>query len=282
MDLRTQNEKAAAFHRLHDDPRVLVLPNAWDAASARIFEEAEFEAVGTTSAGIAWSLGYPDGEKVTRDEMIETTRRIVHSVDVPVTADIEGGYGSTTDEVFETVEAIISAGAVGVNLEDGTEDATKLLREVSEQVERVQAAREAASSAGVEMVLNARTDVYWLDVGEEHERLEHAVSRTNAYREAGADCLFIPGVGASETIGALAREIDGPLNVLAGPGAPLVADLEALGVARLSVGSGPARAALGLMQRIAEELRGPGTYTALVDNAIPYAEIDELMSAQDG
>jgi 2-methylisocitrate lyase-like PEP mutase family enzyme len=282
MDLRTQNEKAATFHRLHDGSRILVLPNAWDAASARIFEGAGFAAVGTTSAGIAWSLGYPDGEKVTRDEMVQATHRIVRSVDVAVTADIEGGYGRTADEVFETVEAVISAGAVGVNLEDGTGDATKLLRDLSEQVERVRAAREAASSAGVEIVLNARTDVYWLGVGEEHERLEYAVSRTNAYREAGADCLFIPGVGDPETVGALAREIDGPLNVLAGPNTPPVADLEALGVARLSVGSGPTRAALGLMRRIAEELRGPGTYTTLMDNAIPYAEIDELMSAQDG
>jgi 2-methylisocitrate lyase-like PEP mutase family enzyme len=282
MDPRTLNEKAAAFQRLQDGSRVLVLPNAWDAASARIFKEAGFAAVGTTSAGIAWSLGYPDGEKVTRGEMVEATRRIARSVDVPVTADIEGGYGRTADEVFLTVEAVISAGAIGVNLEDGTGDPDEPLRNLPEQVERVRAAREAASSAGVEIVLNARTDVYWLAVGEEHGRLAHAVERANTYREAGADCLFVPGVGNPETVGVLSREITGPLNVLAGPSTPPVAELEALGVARLSVGSGPARAALGLMRRIAEELRGAGTYTTLTDNAIPYAEIDELVSIRDG
>jgi 2-methylisocitrate lyase-like PEP mutase family enzyme len=282
MDPRTQNENAAAFRRLHDGSRVLVLPNAWDAASARIFEEAGFAAVGTTSAGIAWSLGYPDGEKVTKGEMVEATRRIARSVDVPVTADIEGGYGRTADEVFLTVEAVILASAIGVNLEDGTGDPGEPLRNLPEQVERIRAVREAASSAGVEIVLNARTDVYLLAVGEEHERLAHAVERANTYREAGADCLFVPGVGDPETVGVLSREIAGPLNVLAGPSTPPVAELEALGVARLSVGPGPARAALGLMRRIAEELRGTGTYTTLTDNAIPYAEIDELMSTRDG
>jgi 2-methylisocitrate lyase-like PEP mutase family enzyme len=282
MDLRTQNEKADGFRSLHDGSRVLVLPNAWDAASARIFEEAGFEAIGTTSAGIAWSLGRPDGEEIGREEMVEATRRIAHAVSVPVTADIEGGYGRTAEEVAQTVEAIILAGSVGVNLEDGTGDPKEPLRSVLEQVERVLAAREAASSAGVGIVLNARTDVYWLAVGEEDERFSLAVERANAYREAGADCLFVPGVGNPETVGALAREVGGPLNVLAGPGVPPVPELELLGVARLSVGSGPARATLALTRRIAEELLELGTYEALAQDTIPYAEVDGLMSARDG
>jgi 2-methylisocitrate lyase-like PEP mutase family enzyme len=280
MDLRTQNEKAAAFRRLHDEPGVLVLPNAWDAASARVFEEAGFAAVGTTSAGIAWSLGYPDGEEIDRNEMVAAIHRIVRAVAVPVTADIEAGFGATPDEVARTVEAVISAGAVGMNLEDGTSDPHEPLRDRSEQVERIRAAMEAASSTGVEILLNARTDVFWLGVGEEDERLGQAVSRANAYREAGADCLFVPGVSDPEILGVLTEEIDGPLNVLAGPGIPSVPKLGSLGVARLSVGSGPARAALGLMQRIAEELLGPGTYTTLINSAIPYAEANEMLSGR--
>ena len=280
MNPRVQNEKAMAFRRLHGGSRVLILPNAWDAASARIFEEAGFGAVGTTSAGIAWSLGYPDGEEIGRDEMVEATRRIVRAVAVPVTADIEAGFGATSDEVAETVEAVVSAGAVGVNLEDVTGDPAEPLREVSGQIERIRAAREAASSAGVEVVLNARTDVYWLGVGEKRERFGHAVSRANAYREAGADCLFVPGVDDPEVISSLAKEIEGPLNVLAGPGTPPVDELARLGVARLSVGSGPARAALALVRRISTELLGPGTYTAFTEDAIPYAEANAMLSGR--
>lgn len=214
--------------------------------------------------------------------MVEATRRIARAVCVPVTADVESGYGRKAEEVAETARAVIAAGAVGVNLEDGTGDPNEPLRELSEQLERIRAAREAASSAGVGIVLNARTDVYWLGVGEERERLGHAIARASAYRGAGADCLFVPGVGDPETVGALARDIDGPLNVLAGPGVPPVSELESLGVARLSVGSGPARAALALVRRIAEELLGSGTYVALTQDAIPYAEVDELMSARGG
>ena len=281
MAADTQRGKAADFRALHHASRVLVLPNAWDAASARVFEEAGFPAIGTTSAGIAWSLGRPDGERVGRDEMVEAVGRIAGAVAVPVTADLEGGYGRTAEEVAETVRRAILAGAVGVNLEDGTGDPNMPLKEVGRQAERLLAAREATSSSGVEVVLNARTDVYWLGVGEEDGRLEHAAKRANAYREASADCVFVPGARDAGIIAALAGEIDGPLNVLAGPGVPPVAELGRLGVARLSVGSGPARAALATLRRIAEELLGPGTYAGLLEDAIPYAEADGLFSAHD-
>ena len=276
-----QRERAAAFRAMHGGSQVLVLPNAWDAASARVFEEAGFPAIGTTSAGIAWSLGRPDGERIGRDEMVEVVGRIARAVAVPVTADVEGGYGRTAEEVAETVRRVTLAGAVGVNLEDGTGNPNRPLRDAGEQAERLLAAREAAASLGVEAVLNARTDVYWSGVGEEDGRLEHAVSRANAYREAGADCLFVPGVRDAGVIAALAGEIHGPLNVLAGPGVPPVAELGRLGVARLSVGSGPARAALATLRRIADELLEPGTYVGLLEGALPYAEADGLFSAHD-
>lgn len=277
--LRTQGEKAAAFRRLHDGSRTFVLPNAWDAASARVFEEAGFAAVGTTSAGLAASLGYPDGEVASREEVVEATCRIANNVALPVSADIEGGYGRDAEGVGATVGAVVAAGTVGVNLEDAAGDGdVKPLRDISEQVERIRAAREVASSMGVEIVINARTDVYWLEVGREEERLDRAARRANAYREAGADCFFVPGVGDEGAIAALVREINGPLNVLAGPGVPPVPVLRELGVARLSVGSAPVRATLALLGRIARELLGPGTYEALTRDTISYAAVNELMS----
>ena len=205
MAAASQHEKALAFRRLHAGPSILILPNAWDVASARIFELAGFSAIGTTSAGIAASLGYPDGERISRDEMIEVIRRMAAGVALPVSADIEWGYGATPEAVAETITAVIAAGAVGVNLEDATGRPDHPLRDISLQVERLQAAREAVAASGIPIVINARTDVYWLQVGEAATRLDHALRRTQAYRAAGADCLFIPGVREAEEIAALVR-----------------------------------------------------------------------------
>jgi 2-methylisocitrate lyase-like PEP mutase family enzyme len=278
MDLTLQQHRAAAFRALHDRSGILVLPNAWDAASARIFEEAGFAAIGTTSAGIAYSLGYADEERVSREEMLQAVRRIAHAVKLPVSADVEAGYGRAPEEVARTVRGAVAAGAVGINLEDDTDSADGLLLDVGLQVERIQAAREAAEVAGVAaLVVNARTDVYLAAIGEPADRFEHAVRRANAYRQAGADCLFVPGVSDGETIGRLARAIEGPLNVLAGPGVPPVPELSRLGVARVSVGSGAMRATLALVRRIAGELRGPGTYASLTADTIPYGEVQALL-----
>jgi 2-methylisocitrate lyase-like PEP mutase family enzyme len=278
----TQNDKALAFRRLHDRSRILVLPNAWDVASARIFEEAGFDAIASTSAGVAATLGYPDGEQISRDEMAEVVRRIAHAVKVPVTADMEAGYGPGPDAVAETVRAVIAAGAVGLNLEDSTSDANHPLFEIVAQVERIRAARQAAERGGVPLVINARTDVYLMAVGKESERFDHAVRRANAYHAAGADCLFVPGVREASVIAALAKAINGPINILAGPGAPVIAELEKLGVARVSLGSGPMRAALTFAKRIATELRTHGTYELFTRDVLTHAEVNKLMAARPG
>ena len=275
MTKMTQAEKAARFRRLHEGP-ILILPNAWDVASARIFETAGFQAIGTTSAGIAAAHGYPDGERISREEMLDAVRRIASGVDLPVSADIEAGYGATPEEVAETVRGVIAAGAVGINLEDATYQPASPLREIPRQVERIRAAREAAERSDFPLFINARTDVYWLGVGEPSSRLDHALRRLQAYRAAGADCLFVPGVRNPEEIAALAREIDGPLNVIAGAGVPAIPELARLGVARLSVGSGPIRATLTYLQQIADELLGPGTYSALTEGRITYDELNKL------
>lgn len=274
-------KKARDFAELHRGPRILILANAWDAASARIFEEAGCPAIATTSAGVAFSLGCRDGEQLTRDEMLDVVRRVVDAVSIPVSADMEAGYGETPERVADTVRAVLAAGAVGMNLEDAQPAERNSLTELSLQVEKIQAVREAAASAGVAFVLNARTDVFLRAVGEPASRLDHAIRRANAYREAGADCLFVPGVIDRETIFTLAREIHGSLNILAVAGSPSIPDLEKLGVARVSVGSGPMRAAMGLTRRVARELLASGAYTAMTEGAIPYAEMNQLFQEEE-
>ena len=278
MDGRPQpRERAETLRRLHQGPPILVLPNVWDVVTARIVEAAGFAALATTSAGVAFALGYPDGERIRRAEMAAAVRRIAARVRVPVTADMEAGYGRMPEAVAETAREVIAAGAVGMNLEDAPGDGDGLF-DVALQAERVRAARESAESAGVPLVINARTDVFLASIGAPETRLSHAVRRLNAYRAAGADCLFAPGVADRATIATLVREVGGPLNVLAGPGCPPVPELEALGVRRLSLGSGVMRATLGLVRRIAGELRGPGTFTALVGDQVPsHAEVNRLL-----
>ncbi len=243
---------------------MLVLANAWDAASARIFERAGFAAIGTTSAGIAFSLGYSDGERVPRREMMSAVERIARAVQIPVTADVEAGYG----DAEQTAREVWAAGAVGMNLEDSTSDG---LFDLAPAIRAVRAAVPA-------MVINARTDIFWRRMGDEASRFERAVERLNAYHEAGADCLFAPGVQDGATIARLAETVRGPLNVLAVAGTPPVAELKRMGVARVSTGSGPMRATLGLLDRMARQLHKDGAYLAMLNGAMPYAEANGLFA----
>jgi 2-methylisocitrate lyase-like PEP mutase family enzyme len=267
--------KAQAFREMHQGPRILVIANAWDAASARMFEQAGVRAVGTGSAGIAFSHGYPDTERVPRGVILAATREIVDAVKVPVTADLLTGLGRSMPDVVATVGEVIAMGAVGVNIEDGTDEGPRLI-DFEEQVDKIRAVAHAVKASGVPIVVNARTDSYWLKLGDEKERLRVSIVRANRYREAGADCLFVPSVTDRETIRTLVKEITGPVNILASPGCPSVAELEQLGVRRVSEGSGPMRAAMMLARRIAEELVQKGTYTSFHDDAVPYAEANKL------
>jgi 2-methylisocitrate lyase-like PEP mutase family enzyme len=269
--------EADAFRRMHRGPSMLVLPNAWDAVTGRLFVKAGARAIATTSAGIAATLGYADGQKVPPDLMMEVVARIARVVDVPVTADIESGYADSPKQLRESIRAVINAGAVGVNLEDATGDSSQPLFAVEPQIERIRAAREAAEIANVPLVINARTDVYLAKVGEPASRFAETVRRLNAYREAGADCLFVPGVTDMPTLKQLVHSVAGPLNVLAGPGMPPVADLQHIGIARLSVGSAIMRATLALARDAADELVQKGTYNTFLDYNIPYTEVNELM-----
>ena len=254
---------------MHRGTQPLLLLNAWDAGSARLFEQRGAPAVGTTSAGLAFALGKPDGA-VSRDEMLEATARIAGAVDVPVTADIEAGFGLTPDDVGETIRLVLGAGAVGVNLEDAAPGADGQLIAVPEQVERIRAARAAADDEGVTLFINARSDVYWLKLGAPEQRFDLAAERLRAYVAAGADGVFAPGLTDREEIARLVQAVPAPLNLLAAAALPPVAELANLGVARVSSGSGPSRAALGLAGRIADEFLGGSGYAAMVDGALPY------------
>jgi 2-methylisocitrate lyase-like PEP mutase family enzyme len=269
-------EKAIAFRQLHR-LGVLVLPNAWDVASARIFEEAGFPAIATTSAGIAFSLGYPDGQQISREEMIARIGRIVRAVKVPVTADVEWGYGSTPEEVVRTTRELIDAGAVGMNLEDTTGDANQPLLKLEDAVMKIKAVKETAAQTRAPLVINARTDIYLLTGGDPEADYEEAVRRLLAYRDAGADCVFAPGLKDAETIGRLVKAVQCPLNILAVPGTPPIEELQRLGVARVSIGSGFMRATLTALRGMAEELKNSGTYSAL-ETAIPYSEVNRILN----
>jgi len=270
-DLR---EKAETLRRLHQGPRILVLANAWDVASARLVEAAGFPAIASSSAGVAFALGYPDGQRISRVEMLDMVRRIARAVAVPVSADVEAGYGTTSEAAAQTARGVLEAGAVGMNLED-TGDGRLLPLEV--QVDRIRAARAVAEAAGVPLVINGRTDVFEMREIPERERVAEAVRRANAYLRAGADCAFVPFVADREIIARLAREIDGPLNVLGTPDTPPVAELERLGVRRVSVGGGLARAAYGRARRLATEIKETGTFQRLREETISYAEMQRLL-----
>lgn len=274
--MEPQTNKAIQFRQLHRGPGVLILPNAWDVASARIFEEAGFPAIATTSAGIAFSLGYPDGQRIPREEMLARIGRIVRAVHVPVTADVESGYGSNPEDAARTTRELIQAGAVGMNLEDGSSDPARPLIGFELAVKKVKAARQAAVDMRAQIVINARTDVYLLPGGNPDADYSEALRRLLAFRDAGADCVFAPGLKDAETIGRLAKAVECPLNILAGVGTPSIPELAALGVARVSVGSGAMRATLGLLRRIAEELKSAGTYTDM-EGAIHYSEVNKLL-----
>jgi 2-methylisocitrate lyase-like PEP mutase family enzyme len=270
--MNMQNEKAEVFRRLHHGPAILMLPNAWDCASARIFEDAGFPAIATTSAGVAFSLGYPDGEFIPHDEMLAAVKRIASCVKVPVTADLESGYR----DIAKTTAALIDSGAVGLNLEDMEHAESKMLTETGRQIEKITTVRRVADGMGVKVVINARTDVYLAQIGDAATRFDRACERMRAYIDAGADCVFLPGLTDEHAIRRAVDTVKFPVNILAGANTPSIPRLEDLGVARVSVGSGVMRATMGLVRDIAAELKHEGTYSRMLEGPISYADANGL------
>ncbi|HEY2485503.1 MAG TPA: isocitrate lyase/phosphoenolpyruvate mutase family protein [Candidatus Binataceae bacterium] len=271
---QSQIAKAQAFQQLHHASKILVLLNCWDAASARVFELAGAPAVATTSSGLAAANGYPDGQHITRDRLFDAVRRVTRVVNVPLTVDLETGYGSTAADVCETVRAVVDAGAIGMNIEDATEPPVVL-------ADKIKGVRELANRIGLRFFVNARTDVYLRRLGAEDGRFDETIRRIKTYATAGADGAFVPGVTDSATIRRIAKESPLPLNVMLAPGLPPAPELQGLGVARLSIGGAAAFAALSLARKIAQELLTTGTYDAFTSNPpIPHPEVMKMFSAQ--
>ena len=277
-----QAVKAELFRAMHFGPGLLMLPNAWDAISARVIIGAGFHAIATTSGGGAWALGPPDGEAAPWDEVVAATGRIARAVAVPVTADIESGYGDTPEAVGRSIGDIIGAGAVGVNLEDGLRpDKLKPgdppIRNLEDAALRIRAAREAALSAGVPIVINARIDLYIKNIGDELSRFDEAVARGRAYLAAGADCLYPIALRDAATIGRLVKALAAPVNIMVRAGLPNVAELEALGVARASTATALPLMAMGLVRQVAEQMRATRRFDA-VNPAMTHAEAQLLLT----
>jgi 2-methylisocitrate lyase-like PEP mutase family enzyme len=277
MNAAEQAHQAERFRNLHRGPSLLLLPNAWDAISARIFAAAGFPAVATTSGGVAWALGYADGEEAPWHEVVAATARIVRATPAPVTADIEAGYGDTPEAVASSIAEIIGVGAVGVNLEDGTPRGTAPIRTVADAARRIAAAREAASAAAVPIVINARTDLYLRNIGDPATRFDETVERGRAYLAAGADCFYPIGLYDRDTIGRLVKALAAPININVRAGLPSVAELEALGVARASTASQIALMAATTTRQIAEELKESGRFDALKP-AMGQADAQQLFA----
>lgn len=272
-------DKARRFSEMHAAPGIIVLPNAWDRGSAIIMADAGFPAIATTSAGIAFAQGLPDGEKISKQKMLEIVAGIAAAVPVPVTADLEAGYGPKPEHVARTVTDAIGAGLAGCNIEDTLNRGGKKLYDFDASVDRIRAGAEAAKKAGVAFVLNARTDAYLVQLGDAKTNFAESVKRANAYLAAGATSAFVPGALDADTIRRLAHEIDGPMNVLgalAGRPSPFtVAELESFGVKRISIGGSLAGAVLGFVRRAIGEIRSKGVF-AYHDGAMTNAQSSEL------
>jgi len=271
-----QKEKADLFLKHHHDKEILVLANSWDTGSSRLIEACGYRAVATTSMGIAASLGYPDCEVMQLSELLGVISRIVSGVQVPVTVDMEAGYGNSIDEILESARKVIAAGVVGINIEDSI-SLNPILIDETEFCARISAIRRLSDSLGFHLVINARTDSFYTSQRPLWEKLSESIRRGNKYREAGADCVFVQPVSDKETIATLVREIDAPINILVNPGIgggvpPSIRELQDLGVARVSLGSGVMKATLALIKKIADEVSANGTYDALLNALSPLPE----------
>jgi len=275
MPVSAQPVRTLTLSTLHRRARLLVLPNAWDCVSARLFEQAGFPAIATTSGGIAAVLGYRDGQHIPCREMLVVAGRIAATVAVPVTADLEAGYGKTPAGVAETMRQAIDLGMAGANLEDGRGPRQPLV-DIGYQIDVIRAIREAAAAGGDPFVLNARVDEFLHGVGDQSERFRKAVTRAVAYREAGADCVFPIGLKDRDAIARFVREVGCPVNIMAGPGAPSLAELEQLGVRRVSFGTGPMRAVVPFVQQLARQLHTTGYSDLLEQTEFSHATINAL------
>lgn len=273
--MSSQAEKAEQFRRLHDRKRMLILPNAWDVPSARVFEDEGFPAVATSSAGMMVSLGYPDGEEIPPKEFLSAVRRIAGVLSIPLSVDVVGGFGGSPEGVARSVRAVVNVGAVGINIEDFIHGTKKLLT-VEKQTDRLRALVQLRESSDIPFVINARTDALRFAQGDDEAKLEEAIRRAGAYRDVGADCVYPIGLTETASISKFVGALDFLVNVMVRKGLPPVPELQRLGVARVSFGPSASYAAMGLLHRASKEVREKGTYNTLLDGAVGFDELNSL------
>lgn len=272
MITEKQKEQARIFSAMHRTNTMFVLPNAWDVGSAYIFEKQGFGAVATSSAGIAYALGYPDGEDISFADLLYVVKNIAGRVEIPLSVDFERGYSENVQEVKANAKQLLLAGAVGVNIEDGLSDGT--LSHLAEQLEKIKALAELRQELDIEFVINARTCAYWLNVASDEEKLKIACERGNEFAKAGADCVFVPGAIDPITVAKLVDNIKAPLNIILNNVFNDFAELEKLGVRRLSLGSGPVRYIYNQAIALADNLQ-QGNIAELLNNGFTYAKANE-------
>ncbi|MDE5419200.1 isocitrate lyase/phosphoenolpyruvate mutase family protein [Labilibaculum sp. DW002] len=273
MIIEKQIELAKKFHQLHQEKQMLVLPNAWSAGSAIVFEKQGFNAVATTSAGIAYSLGYPDGEGIHFEDLCTVVKQITKRISIPLSVDFECGYGESVAEVKENAKKLILAGAVGINIEDGLPNGN--LNDLDFQLEKIESLVQLKEELGIPFVINARTCVYWLDVADDASKIATAIERGNAFVKSGADCVFIPGALSEEIVETLVSAIDAPLNIIANPLFNDFQKLNRIGVRRLSVGSGAVRSAFNHLIAIGDNLK-KGDISLMLNHQFSYKYANEF------
>jgi 2-methylisocitrate lyase-like PEP mutase family enzyme len=259
------------FRSLHQGPALLLLPNAWDAITARLIESLGAKAIATTSAGLAWSRGYPDGNALPDDQLIAATCDIVRVIRVPLTVDIEAGYSDDPHAVARLVARVLAAGAVGINIEDGVGSPDLMCKKIA-------AIRENVAHLGVDLFINARTDVYLRGIASGATAVEEIIHRASRYRAAGCDGLFVPGLANTDVMEAIAAAVKPmPLNIIAVPNLPPMDMLQKHGVRRLSAGSAIAQAALGCTRQVAADFLA-GTMSEMFGAAVQYSAVNQLLA----
>ena len=281
--LAAANAKSRALRDLVRAPEILVMPGAYDVLSALLFEQMGFKAIQGTSGGIAAALGYPDGEVMSRELFLDTTGKLAAAVSVPLNADAERGYGDE-NEIRNTVRSLVALGVAGMNLEDGAggkPGGARGLVPVSDHLRKIAAVMETKRALGTEFFLNARVDSFHVMPEDPKKALDEAVSRGNAYAEAGGDCIFYLSLHSADVIRTVAREVKAPISILAGPQSPSVRELQDLGVARVSYGSGFLKAAISGARRLGQEILEKGTVNALKEG-MQTPEINALVGRNKG
>jgi 2-methylisocitrate lyase-like PEP mutase family enzyme len=264
-------KKVDYFRSLHYANHMLILPNAWDAATARLFEDEGFKAVATTSAGMMVSLGYEDGEYISKDEFISAIARIAEAVTVPLSVDLVSGFGDNEKQVANMVKEVADKGVIGINIED-FEHASKKLLSVEKQVNKIKAIKKS----GIDIFVNARTDALRFAAGTEESKFKEALARGEAYKNAGADCIYPMGLVDKEKIASYVDKIDFPINVMLRKGIPSINDLEELKVARLSFGPSAIYATMGLLKKASRQILNDRRFEILLEDAISYEELNSL------